>query len=113
MSELVMLEPKTWKEVLDGELTYLMLGKHDCPACEQWTAELSTALADGQSLDGVTYAKLFLDDVGWGRFKMANPWVANVDVLPFNAIYVNGEAVKQWAGGGMERMQNRLSRYLS
>ena len=44
---------------------------------------------------------------------MENDWVANIDILPFNAIYVDGEVKKQWAGGGIERLQTRLNQVLS
>jgi hypothetical protein len=35
-----------------------------------------------------------------------------VDILPYNAIYINGERVKDWAGGKLSRLQNRLERVL-
>jgi hypothetical protein len=47
-----------------------------------------------------------------GRFKIAHPWVSEVDVLPYNALFVDGELVKQWAGGGVTRLENRLKRFL-
>jgi hypothetical protein len=47
-----------------------------------------------------------------GRFKIAQPWVSEVDILPYNAIYINGERVKDWAGGKLSRLQNRLERVL-
>ena len=53
-----------------------------------------------------------LDTPGMGRFKIAHPWVSEVDVLPYNALFVDGELVKQWAGGGITRLENRLKRFL-
>ena len=44
---------------------------------------------------------------------MENDWVSNIDILPFNAIYVDGEVKKQWAGGGIERLQTRLNQIMS
>jgi hypothetical protein len=52
---------------------------------------------------------MVLDQRGLIELK-ANPWLAEVDVLPFNVIYVGGERVKTFAGGGLERLRNRLAR---
>jgi hypothetical protein len=102
------LGPRDWEEFLSSPIAVLMLGKTDCVACEEWTKEL-------QSFDipeGVRIGKILLNQPGFGRFKIAHDWVSGVDVLPFNAIYVDGELKKQWAGGGMDRLQNRLNRYI-
>jgi hypothetical protein len=60
----------------------------------------------------VRFGKILLDTPGMGRFKIAQPWVSEVDILPYNAIFVNGERVKDWAGGKLSRLQNRLERVL-
>ena len=49
---------------------------------------------------------------GMDRFKIAQPWASEVDVLPDNAAFVNGERVKDWAGGKLSRLQSRLERLL-
>ena len=103
-----MFGPKDWEDFLSAPIAVLMLGKTDCSACEVWTAELQAY----DIPDGVRIGKILLDNPGYGRFKIAHDWVANVDVLPFNAIYVNGEMKKQWAGGGMDRLQTWLNRFL-
>src|SRR5947209_17205216 len=41
-------------------------------------------------------------------FRSANPWIAELDVLPFNQIYVAGERSKSFAGAGIERLVSRL-----
>jgi len=83
-----------------------------CAACETWTEDLSAYLGSDEAPEQVRFGKLLLDTPGLGRFKIAQPWVAEVDVLPYNAIFVNGERVKEWAGGNIDRLVNRLNRYL-
>jgi hypothetical protein len=112
MPELEMLDRCSWEEFLTAPLTVLMLGKNDCAACATWTEDLSAYLASGEAPENVRFGKLILDTPGLGRFKIAQPWVSEVDVLPFNAIYVDGERVKEWAGGNIDRMVNRLNRFL-
>lgn len=102
------LGPKDWEEFLSAPIAMLMLGKNDCAACKTWTAELEEFAIP----EGVRVGKILLDTPGLGRFKIAHDWVSGVDVLPFNVLFVNGEMKKQWAGGGLERMQNRLNRFL-
>jgi hypothetical protein len=46
-------------------------------------------------------------------FKRANPWLAEVDVLPYTLIYRGGEKLAEFAGGGIGRLQSRLERVRS
>jgi hypothetical protein len=103
-----MLGRADWQEFLEAPFAMLMLGKTGCQACEQWTEELGS----WDIPDGVRIGKILLDTPGMGRFKIAHPWVSEVDVLPYNALFVDGELVKQWAGGGVTRLENRLKRFL-
>ena len=112
MPELELLDRATWDDCLSAPVAVLMLGKNGCAACETWTEDLSAYLGSDEAPEQVRFGKLLLDTPGLGRFKIAQPWVAEVDVLPYNAIFVNGERVKEWAGGNIDRLVNRLNRYL-
>ena len=112
LPELELLERSTWEDCISAPIAVLMLGKNDCAACATWTEDLSAYLASEDAPADVRFGKLLLDTPGLGRFKLVQPWVAEVDVLPFNAIFVNGERVKEWAGGNIDRLVNRLKRYL-
>ena len=108
MRQLEMIGPDNWEEFLGDGTAVLMLGKTDCAACSEWTTELSEFLAGDEEFTEVRFGKLVLDQRGLIDFKKANPWLAEVDVLPFNAIYRDGEKVKDFAGKGLPRLQNRL-----
>ena len=90
----------------------LLLGKSDCDACNSWTAELQQLLEDPARWPHVRFGKLLLDHAGLVSFKRANPWVAELEVLPFNVLYRNGEKVGEFAGGGGERLAARIERLL-
>jgi hypothetical protein len=47
---------------------------------------------------------------GLVAFKRANPWIAELDVLPYTLIYRQGEKVAEFAGGGVGRLVARLAR---
>ena len=110
MTELELLDQKSWEEFLSAPITVLILGKNDCQACADWTEELNTWFGSETVPENVRFGKIILDTPGMGRFKIAQPWVSEVDVLPFNAIFIDGERVKEWAGGKLSRLQNRLER---
>jgi hypothetical protein len=110
MSKLEQLSPQTWEEFTRAPLAVMMLGKGDCEACKAWTAELEAFLASGAAPAGARFGKLLLDQPGLISFKRANPWIAELDVLPTNVIWSKGERVKTWSGGGVERLTNRLER---
>ena len=59
---------------------------------------------------GIRDGKMLLDRGGLASFKRANPWLAEVDVLPCTLIYQGGQKRSEFAGGGVERLQARLSR---
>lgn len=103
------LNQSNWEEFLSSPISVLILSKTDCQSCYAWFSELETY----EIPSNIRLGKLLLDSPGLGRFKMENDWVANIDILPFNAIYVDGEVKKQWAGGGIERLQTRLNQIIS
>jgi hypothetical protein len=109
MSELTILERDTWEEFLQSPLAVLVLAKTDCEHCTRWSEELTAFLAADEGYPGVRFGKLYLDKPGLFTFKKAHPWIAEVDVLPFTAIFKAGERVKTFAGGGIDRLTARLS----
>ena len=102
------LNNSTWKEFLSSPVSVLILSKTDCQLCDKWVSELETY----EIPENARLGKLLLDSPGLARFKMENEWVANIDILPFNAIYVDGKVKMQWAGGGIDRLQTRLNRFI-
>lgn len=112
MAQLETIGRENWQELLAAPVAYLMLGKGDCEHCAKWTAELTAFLASDAAaeFEGVRFGKMLLETPGLGAFKKANPWLAGIEHLPFNLLYQNGEQVKDWPGGGLDRLQNRLRR---
>lgn len=107
---LEILDGKSWEPFVAAPAAVLMLGKTGCEACAAWAEELERFLAGDERFPGVRFGKLLLDTPGLISFKRANPWVAGLEVLPFNVIYVNGERTKEFAGGGIDRLVSRLER---
>ena len=111
MSErLETIDGSNWEAFVAAPVAVLMIGKSDCEACNAWTEELRALLAADDRFGDVRFGKLLLDKPGLVSFKRANPWLAEVDQLPFNVIYVDGEPVKRFAGSGAERLVSRLER---
>ncbi len=112
MSRFETVDRSNWEEFLGAEAAVLVLGKSDCDACNRWSEELKTFLETDEQFKNVRFGKLLLDQPGLVGFKRANPWLAQVDVLPYNLIYKGGEKQKEFAGLGMDRLTNRLNRIL-
>jgi hypothetical protein len=115
MPELETVGPENWKAFVESEpAAVLVIGKHDCDNCNRWSAELAEFLAgpDAEAFSAVRFGKIDLKQRGLVEFRKATPWLKDVDVLPFNAIYVGGEVVKSFAGDGPQRLVNRLNRVL-
>ena len=108
MSKLEQLDGTNVADFLAAPAAVLMLGKSDCEACARWTEELEGFLAGDSEWTGVRFGKMTLDKGGLFEFKKASPWLADLDTLPFNQIYVDGKQWKSFAGGGVERLVSRL-----
>ncbi len=102
------LDESTWQDFLNAPISVLMLSKNDCHSCLQ----LSKELTDWESIEpvqaNIRFGKIMLDRFGMGRFKIAQPWVSNIDIMPFLAIFVNGERVMEWSGRTRSYLQNQL-----
>lgn len=110
MTKLEMIDATNWQEFVNAPLAMLMLGKSDCAACNEWTAELNEYLEGTEEHGDVRFGKMLLDQRGLIEFKKANPWLKDVDALPYNVIFQRGEAKKNFAGKGVDRMKNRIAR---
>lgn len=110
MSALETLDGTTWEAFVASPAAVLVIGKSDCEACKAWSEELEGFLANDRDWRHVRFGKLLVDTPGLVSFKRGNPWLAEVDVLPYNVIYVGGEAKKRFAGGGIDRLVSRLER---
>ena len=108
MSRLEKIDRGNWRDFVAAPLAMLMLGKSDCAACAAWSEELDGFLAQDTEFTTVRFGKMLLDEGGLVDFKRVNPWLAEVDVLPFNQIWVNGERSKNFAGSGVDRLVPRL-----
>ncbi len=113
MSEITILDRENWEAFFKAPVTVLMLAKTDCQHCADWTEELKGFLATDQAYAQVRFGKMYLNTPGLGGFKKQNPWIAEVDVLPFNVIFKDGQKVKSFPGGGLDRLKARLDSVLS
>ena len=112
MAELETITGDNWQEFTDSPLAVLVIGKTDCEKCAEWSQELIAFLAETSDFDSVRFGKLMLDTRGLSDFKKANAWLAELTALPHNVIYQAGERVKDYAGGGATRLENRLKRIM-
>jgi hypothetical protein len=115
MPVLEILDGTNVMDALNHPIFVLVLAKKDCVACQQWGEELTTFLStlpEDSSLQQVRFGKLILDQPGLRTFKKASPWLAEVNDLPYNAIYQDGAYVRGFLGSGTTRLVNRINRLL-
>jgi len=110
MIRLETIDGSNWQEFVAAPRAVLMLSKTDCEKCAAWTRELTEFLETDAEHTDVRFGKMVRNERGLIEFKEAKPWLADVDVLPFNVVYVGWERVKSFAGGGRDRLKNRLAR---
>jgi hypothetical protein len=113
MDRLEAIDGTSWESFVAADWSVLMLGKSDCEHCAEYTEELHAFLAADTAYADVRFGKILLDRGGLVSFKRANPWLADLDVLPYTVIYRGGEKVAEFAGGGIGRLTARLERVRS
>jgi hypothetical protein len=108
MDRLEIIDGTNWEEFTSSPLAVLVLAKSGCAACQAWSEDLHSFLSRDQQWSSVRFGKMLLDKPGLTSFKRQSPWLAEVDVLPFNVIYVHGERKKSFPGSGLDRLLTRL-----
>lgn len=111
-NRLELLDRDTWREFLNSPAAVLLIGKSDCDACAAWTSDIEAFLADDTDWANVRFGKIELDRGGLGAFKKENPWLAEINDLPYTLVYVDGERKKEFLGSGIERLVNRMRRVI-
>jgi len=104
-----MIDGQSWRDFVGSGVVVVMLGKTDCAACATWTDELGAYLASAHPYETVRFGKMLLDQRGLVDFKREHGgWLKDVDVLPYNLVFKDGALEKRFAGGGIDRLTNRL-----
>ena len=111
MSTIERLNNENWSAFINAPVAVLILGKSDCAPCDSWTTKLGEWLGTGEHPANVRFGKTLLDEPGMTSFKQSQSWIAMVDVLPFNAIYVDGVREEEWSGGSLSRLKTKLEQY--
>ena len=109
MARLETVDGSNWREFLAAPRAVLILAKTTCQHCADWSAELGAFLDTDTRFAEIRFGKMYLDRPGLIDFKRGNPWLAEVDDLPFNLLYEHGERRKSWPGGGVARLVDRLA----
>tara|TARA_B110001452_G_scaffold91631_1_gene75491 strand:- start:861 stop:1190 length:330 start_codon:yes stop_codon:yes gene_type:complete len=104
MAEIIALDGVNWVEFFSSEMVVFILGRSDCSDCLQWYNELTDIDLSNEWVIG----KMNHDQPGIELFKQSHTWIERVDVVPYNAVFVNNEMVDHWAGGDVLRLLSHV-----
>lgn len=90
------IDDDTLERVVHAPHGALVLAKDDCDNCAAYEAEIRRLQEQG-ALGDLVVGKLVLTQPGSRRFKRENPWLRDVDVLPYTLLYASGEKVDEFA----------------
>jgi hypothetical protein len=90
------VDDATVDRVVNARYGALVLAKDDCDNCAAYEAEIRRLQEAGQ-LDDLVVGKLVLTQPGSREFKRSNPWLRDVDFLPYTLLYASGEKVDEFA----------------
>ena len=95
-SEVLYVDDETLDGVVRARHGALVLAKDDCENCAAYEAEIRR-LQERGVLGDIVVGKLVLTQPGCRRFKRENPWLRDVDFLPYTLLYSSGEKVDEFA----------------
>jgi hypothetical protein len=90
------VDDDTVENVVGARHGALVLAKDDCENCAAYEAEIRD-LQEGGRLGDLVVGKMVLTQPGCREFKRTNPWLREVDVLPYTLLYASGEKVDEFA----------------
>ena len=109
MSEgaLTTITARNLSEPVSSPRAVLVLGKTDCGHCANYEREILAQIEAG-ALEGVAIGKLMLDAPGSPRFKKQNPWIGQLDALPYTLIFESGKLVTHFAASRASYLIEKL-----
>ena len=90
------VDDETVASVINAPRGALILAKDGCGSCAEYEAEIERLQARAL-LGDLVVGKLMLTQPGCRLFKRANPWLREVDFLPYTLLYERGEKVDEFA----------------
>lgn len=93
--------------VTGAERGVLILAEDSCAACRSYGEDMN-GLEERGRLEGVVIGKMVLDKPGSGRFKRDNPWLRDVDVLPYTIVYKRGRKIDEFAASRGSYLLERI-----
>src|SRR5436190_22869409 len=96
-TSVVYVDDDTLDRVVRAGHGALVLAKDECDNCAAYEAQIRRLREEGQ-LGDLVIGKMVLTRPGCRNFKRANPWLSEVDFLPYTLLYASGEKVDEFAG---------------
>jgi hypothetical protein len=95
-ASMLYVDDDTVERVVGARHGALVLAKDDCDNCAAYEAEIRR-LQEEDQLGDLVVGKLVLTQPGCRGFKRANPWLRELDLLPYTLLYASGEKVDEFA----------------
>lgn len=106
-SEYMRVTDDTFENLLAAERAVLVIGKSDCGYCYQYEKDIAE-LVDTPAYAGIVFGKLVLDERGSTQIKRANPWIADLEELPYTVLYRDGNPVSAFAASKASYLKEQL-----
>jgi hypothetical protein len=90
------VDDETVDRVVGAPHGALVIAKDDCENCAEYEAEIRRLQEHGL-LGDLVVGKLILTQPGCRQFKRENPWLREVEYLPYTVLFESGEKVDEFA----------------
>ena len=105
--DIINITSDNWNEIISSPLSIVTFTKDDCQNCKKWIEKIISSNA----IRNITFAVINLSQKGLGKIKIENPWISQIDILPFIVLFADGELHENWSGGNEDRLMQIIKPY--
>lgn len=108
----VKLDDTNISNFLKSQHAVLVLGKSTCGNCHEYDSGI-VAIIDRPEYGSLSFGKVILDEPGSIMFKRNNPWISQIELLPYTVLYANGLKVAEFAASNVKYLEEKLKEAFS
>ncbi len=109
---IVRINDDNYDAFLNAERAALIFTRNDCGSCSGYLGEVKETRKQGK-LKAISLGEVVLDEPGALGTKRRNPWLFQLEFLPYALLYKEGEKVDEFAASKasylLERVKDQFS----
>ncbi len=108
MNSIQHIDDSNFEAFMEHDRVALLLTRSTCGNCVNYTQEIQELIEKGR-LEDLHIGKVILDQAGSVKLKKANPWIKDLDFVPYTVLYDKGQKVEEFAASRGDYLRLKAS----